>query len=263
MRLRLAFVLPLALAGPAAAQQPTADWVFGANGEDIVLEFGGGGKVRPAYEGADDYTVQPWPVVELHFLRLPFLGSIGGEPESGFSFAPSFRVVPDRDDDDHPELTGLDDIDLAVELGGTLSYRMGMLRPLVTVRHGFGGHDGIIGEAGLDFVAEPRPDLSVSFGPRLHFADSDYLETYLGVTPAEAMPASAFPAFEPDGGVKGAGLEGEAKYRLTRNWAIVGKASYERLLGDAAESPIAEEGSENQFTAALGLTYRFGLDLFD
>lgn len=262
MRLRLAIVLTMALAGPVAAQQPTADWIFGASGEDIVLELGGGGKVRPSYEGADDYTVQPWPVVELHFLRVPFLGAVGGEPESGLSFAPSFRIVPERDDGDHPELSGLDDIDLAVELGGTLSYRMGMLRPLVTVRHGFGGHEGIIGEVGLDFVAEPRPDLSVSLGPRLHFADSDYLETYLGVTPAEEM-TSSFLAFEPDGGVKGAGVEGEAKYRLTPHWAVVGKASYERLLGDAADSPIAEEGSENQFTAALGLTYRFGLDLFD
>lgn len=261
MRLSLGIVLTLALAGPAAAQQPTPDWVFGASGEDVVLEVGGGGKLRPAYEGADDYTVQPWPVVELHFIRLPF-GTFGGEPESGFSFAPSFRFVPDRDDADHSELSGMDDIDFAVEVGGTVSYRTGMLRGLVTARHGLGGHHGIVGEVGLDLVTEPMPALSVSLGPRLHFADSDYLETYLGVTPAESV-TSGFPAYDLDAGLKGVGVEAEAKYALTRHWSVVGEASYERLVGDAADSPITEAGSANQFTAALGLTYRFGLDLFD
>ena len=63
--------------------------------------------------------------------------------------------------------------------------------------------------------------------------------------------------------MKGVGVEGEARYALTPHWSVVGKAGYERLIGDAADSPITEAGSENQFTAALGLTYRFGLDLFD
>jgi outer membrane protein len=252
----------LLAAAPAAAQQPTAEWIYGAGGEDIVLELGGGAKVRPAYEGADDYTVQPWPVVELHYLKLPFLGAFGGEPQSGLSFAPSFRVVPKRDDSDHPELDDLEDVDLAVELGGTVAYRMGMFRGVATVRHGFGGHEGIVGEVGLDAVLDPTPDLTVSLGPRLHFADSDYLETYLGITPAESA-ASGLPAYDPDGGLKGVGVDAEVKYALTERWSVVGEASYERLVGDAADSPIAELGSENQFTAALGLTYKFGLDFFD
>ena len=71
------------------------------------------------------------------------------------------------------------------------------------------------------------------------------------------------PVFNPEGGIKGVGVAGEAKYALTPRWTIVGKASYERLIGDAADSPITDLGSENQFTAALGATYRFGLNLFD
>jgi outer membrane scaffolding protein for murein synthesis (MipA/OmpV family) len=114
----------------------------------------------------------------------------------------------------------------------------------------------------VDAIVEPTPRLSVSAGPRLHFADSEYLDTYLGVS-AEQSADSGLSEFDPDGGLKGVGVEAEARYALTQRWSLVGSAGYERLVGDAADSPIADAGSENQFTAALGLTYRFGIDFYD
>jgi len=262
VRFVLASSFVVVLTSVAAAQQPTDEWIFGANGEDIVLEVGGGALVRPAYEGADEYTFHPWPIVELEFLRLPVLGTFGGGPETGFSFGPSFRFIEERDDDDYSELTGLGDVDFAVEAGGKVSYRRGMVRGFVAVRRGFGGHEGIVGEAGLDLIVAPTPRLEVSGGPRLSFASDDYMDTYLGVTAAQSA-ASGLPAFDPDGGIKGVGVAGEAKYALTRRWSLVGEAGYERLIGDAADSPITDRGSENQFSAALGLSYRFGLNLYD
>ena len=262
MRSILAISFFVVSASIAAAQQPTDEWVFGASGEDIVLELGGGALVRPAYEGADDYTFHPWPIVELRFLRLPVLGTFGGGPETGISFAPSFRFVEERDDGDYSELTGLGDVDFAVEAGGKVAYRQGMLRGFVAVRHGFGGHEGIVGETGVDVIANPTPRLEVSGGPRLSFASDDYMDTYLGVTPAQSA-ASGLPVFDPDGGIKGVGVAGEAKYALTRRWSLVSEVGYERLVGDAADSPITDRGSENQFSAGIGLSYRFGLNFYD
>jgi outer membrane protein len=261
---RFSLIIPFIVVGivPAAAQTPTDEWIFGESGEDIVLEVGGGILTRPEFESSDEYTLRPWPVVDLNFLRLPYLGTFGGGPESGLKFSPSFRIISERDDDDHSELTGLGDVDLAVEVGGNVAYRYGMLRGVFTIRRGFGGHDGFVGETGVDLVTNPVSRLDFSIGPRVHFADSEYLETYLGVTPAQSV-ASGLPVFDPDGGIKGVGVAAEAKYALTRRWSIVGKAGYERLVGDAADSPITDLGSEDQFTAALGATYRFGLDFFD
>jgi outer membrane protein len=243
---------------PAFAQTPDSDWIYGANGEDIVLEIGGGILTRPEYESADDYTLRPWPVVKLDYLHLPFM-TFGGS-EQALKFSPSFRIISKRDDDG--DLSGLGDVDTAIEVGGTVSYRMGMFRGLATLRKGFGGHHGWVGEGGVDMILDPTPQLEVSLGPRVHFASDDYLDTYLGVTPAQSA-ASGLPVFNPDGGVKGVGAAAEGKYRLNRRWAVVGKAGYERLIGDAADSPITDLGSKNQFTANIGLTYRFGLDLFD
>jgi outer membrane protein len=265
MRFLAAMSALLALsAAPVLAQEPppptNAPLSIGDN--DLIVELGGGGVVGPAYEGADDYLLSPWPIVRLHYLRLPVIGAFGGRPETGLSVGPSFRFVPERDDDDYSDLEGLGDVDAAFELGATAGYRYDMWRGFVTVRRGFGGHDGIVGELGVDAIVEPSPRLSVSAGPRLHFADSEYLDTYLGVTAGQSAD-SGLAEFDPDGGLKGVGVEAEARYALTRRWSLVGSAGYERLVGDAADSPIAGAGSENQFTAALGLTFRFGLDLFD
>ncbi len=261
MRILIAALGLSLFAAPAAAQQPSSDWIFGANGEDLVLEVGGGPKLTPAYEGADDYTFVPWAIVDLRYLHLPGIGTFGGGPEGGFSFGPSFRFVRARDSGDYSQLSGLSDVDFAVEVGGKAAYRYDMIRGSLAVRRGFGGHNGFVVDLGLDAVVDPTPELSVSFGPRLYLASDDYMQTYFGVTPAESA-ASGLAAFDPSGWLKGAGVEGEMRYALSRHWAVRGKAGYERLLADAADSPITRAGSRNQFNAAIGLTYRFGLDLF-
>ena len=88
------------------------------------------------------------------------------------------------------------------------------------------------------------------------------MRTYFGVTPAESA-RSGLAAYNPAGGIKGAGLEVSGRYELTQQWALVGSAYYERLIGDAAASPVVKVGNENQITAKLGLSYKFGLKLFD
>ena len=217
MRLRFALLVTLAGTLPAAAQTPDSDWIYGADGEDIVLEVGGGILTRPEYESADDYTLRPWPIVKLDYLHLPF-GTFGGS-EQALKFSPSFRIISERDDDD--ELTGLGDVDTAFEVGGTISYRVGMFRGLATLRKGFGGHEGWVGEGGVDVILDPTQKFEIAFGPRVHFASDDYLDTYLGVTPAQSA-ASGLPGLQiPDRRREGQSApRRKGKYRLNRRWAV-------------------------------------------
>ena len=132
----------------------------------------------------------------------------------------------------------------------------------MTLRQGIGGHHGLVGEVGVDVIAEPTPKLTVSLGPRLSFASADYLDTYLGVSAAESVglrPAGIRPGRRHQGRRTG----GRGALCADPAWSVVAKAGYERLVGDAADSPVTEAGSENQFKAGIGLTYRFGLNLFD
>jgi outer membrane protein len=219
--------------------------------------------MRPAYEGAKDYEFWPTGFFVLHYLRLPVFGEVKSDrPTEGFSFGPSFRFVSKRESSDYAALQGLNDIDAAFEVGGRFAYTFGMFRPWVAVRYGFGGHNGIVGEAGLDLVLRPNAVTEFAFGPRTSFANREYMQTYFGVTPLESAN-SGLAAYSPGGGFKGVGAEFIGRYQFTPQWAVVGSAFYERLIGDAADSPIVQSGDANQFTLKLGLSYRFGLKLFN
>lgn len=244
---------PPLLAGDAASVRPY----------DIVVEIGAGGAVRPAYEGAKGYEFNPTGFFTLHYLWLPGIGDVKKQrADGGFSIGPSFRYVYKRDSDDHPELRGLGNIEAAWELGGRIAYQWSMLRPWLAVRYGLGGHSGIVAETGLDLRFRPSAVTEFTIGPRASFATSEYMRTYFGVTPAESA-RSGLSAYNPGGGIKGAGVEVTGRYEFTDRWALVGLANYERLIGDAAASPVVKVGNENQITAKLGLSYKFGLKLFN
>ncbi len=259
--------LPICLATPVLADETAARDTLTtrapARDYDVVLEIGGGAAWRPAYEGASTYQISPFPAIALHYLWLPGLGEVKGygRPRDGFSFGPSFRYVRARNSGDYSELTGLQNVDAAYEIGGRVAYRFGALRAHTSLRRGFGGHDGWVGEAGLDLTFNPNAVTELSMGPRISYADAAYMRTYLGVTPAESF-TSGLPAYDPGGGIKGAGAEFGGRYAFTPQWSLLGAVTYERLVGAAAASPVAQAGDLNQYTARLGLSYRFGLNLF-
>ena len=263
----VALTLPVFLATPVAADVPT---VSGpqmtqrpSREYDVVLEVGAGAAWRPAYEGASQYQVSPFPVVTVHYLWLPGLGEVKRHmgPRDGFSVGPSFRYVRARNSGDYNELSGLQNVDPAYEIGGRVAYTFGTLRAHASLRRGIGGHEGLVGEAGLDLTLNPNTVTEINFGPRISYADATYMQTYLGVTPAESL-TSGLTAYDPGGGIKGAGLEIGSRYAFTPQWSLLGAVTYERLIGAAAASPIAQAGDLDQFTARLGLSYRFGLNLF-
>ena len=202
--------LPVFLATPAAADAPAPTGSFTSQPPsrdyDVVLEIGAGATLRPAYEGASQYQVSPFPIVTLHYLWLPGLGEVKNEARSrdGFSIGPSFRYVRERNSGEYGELTGLQSIAPAYEIGGRVAYTFGVLRAHASLRRGIGGHEGLVGEAGLDLTINPDAVTEINFGPRMSYADAAYMRTYFGVTQAESL-TSGLAAYDLGGGIKGAG----------------------------------------------------------
>ncbi len=242
----------------APAQAADEILVTDLDGTDVIIELGLRSSARPAFEGSDDVLFAVAPLVKLEYLDLPGLITIGGGPKRAFSFRPSFNILGEREGDDIA--IGLSDVDTAVEVGFGASYRVGAFRAVGEVRKGFGGHDGIVAEAGLDVVLEPSSEFSVSFGPRASFATESYADTYFTVAPDDAA-ASGLPVFEADGGLKGVGIAAEARYAINADWTAYADASWTRLVEDAADSPITQ--NDDQFEIGLGLTRKFRFDLFD
>ena len=254
MRLTIPFALTLAattaMALPAAAQERYFNFALR-----------GGVAAKPSYPGSSDYTAIPdigFAFGALKWGRIDIGNGAREVPDNGLTLRGALRFIGSRDVADNPELAGMGDVDAALELGFGLTYRETNWQVFGEVRQGFGGHHGVTGTLGGDLIFRPNDRLTILAGPRVNMGNTEYAQTYFGVTPAQAA-ASAFGAYSADGGVLGAGVTVEAIYELDDHWALEGAVSYEKLKNSAADSPITLNGSDDQLTVRIGLSRAFSL----
>lgn len=246
----LALAAATGLSLPAVAQERAFNFALGA-----------GVGVGPSYPGADDFEASP--ALGFTFGSLTWGGKtygngIGVIPDNGVSVGGALKIVGSRDVADNAELAGMADIDAAVELGLKLTYRQTNWLVFGEVRQGIGGHEGVTGTIGSDFIFRPTDRWTVTAGPRFSLGNTEYANTYFGVTGTEAA-ASSFGAFSAEGGVLGAGVQIGATYEINDRWAFESMLSYEKLLNDASLSPITQAGSEDQLRVSFGLRRAFTL----
>ena len=246
---------------PDPAPLAPAAYDYGAT--DFVFVLGIGGIVVPQFDGADDYELRPRPIVSVEYLSIPGLGAFGGKDGRGLSIGPSFGYVGERDASDFDGLAGLDDVDATYELGVKASYEWEHAEVYGAVRYAFGGAEGIVGEVGANLIARPTERIVLKAGPTASFASSDYMDAYFGVTTSEAFNSDGrLSAYDSDGGFKSVGVAASARYEIFTDWFVNADASYERIVGEAEDSPIVKAGSADQFTFGLGISKRFSLDLW-
>lgn len=248
-----------AYAGEALEDQPLP-----AN--QFVIDLGAGVSYQPRYPGADSYLVAPFPIIHFGRFFIPGLGQVvdGTVVKRGFDFYPSFDFNGERKASDSVDLTGTNSVDWALELGIGAGYRYDWLRGFVEVRQGINGHTGQVAEFGIDVILNPSDRLELVVGPRASWGSSDYMETYFGVSAAEAAaPGSVLSAFDADAGFKTVGLAARASYALTDTTRFHLKGGWDRFIGDGRDSPIVRLGSENQLSVGAGFSYRFAFDVFE
>ncbi|MBP1805784.1 MipA/OmpV family protein [Rubellimicrobium aerolatum] len=240
-------LLPL----PALAQTPDA------TGPRLAFTLGAGIAATPGYFGSDEAEPGPDFTFSAGFLRFGSRSFGREDPYAtaeGWDFRGSFRYVHERSGDDYEELEGLDDIDGAIEIGGGVSYARSWWEVLAVARYGVTGHESWVGEVGMDLISRPTDRLTLRAGPRLLLGTDDYAATYFGVSDAESA-ASGLAAYDASGGLLTSGVRASASYRLAGAWGLTGEVRYERLVGDAASSPITAE--DDQYSASLLVTRRF------
>lgn len=221
-----------------------------ANG--IEFRFGLGPSLKPGYFGAEGTDTGVAAKFELERLQLGGV-SLGGGDNSGVGVVGSVRIVGARTADDFDELTGLDDINASLEIGGGLAFVAPNYDIFAKIRYGVVGHESFVAELGGDLNYRPTDQLTLKAGPRILLVDDGYAQTYFGVTAAE-QAASGFAAFDARGGIISAGARAEATYAINNDWEIVGTLQYEQLRADAADSPITQ--SDDQISGRIVLTRR-------
>jgi outer membrane protein len=261
MTLSRFFVLATSLPFLAALSPAFAEEV---GSRQYELDLGVGLMAQPRYPGSDETIFVPYPLIAVSKFFVPGYGSIDGDKDTrGLTVYPSFNFIGKRESSDSNELEGLDDVDWSLEAGLGVSYRYDWIRGFVEVRQGFNGYSGQVAQFGVDLIGNPTEDLEVRFGPRAGWGSQSYMQTYFGISSQEAVDSPLYDkSYKADAGFNTAGLAGSASYKLTESWKLHALAGWERMIGDAGNSPIVEEGSENQFYGGAGLTYRFAFDIF-
>jgi MipA family protein len=241
----------------AAAPAPAPD------SDATRVRVGLGAQLQPQYVGADGTSVGPIFHVNIarHGHEFAFTApdqspSIAVVSSDGFSFGPAVNLTGRRKESDVGAPVG--DVSRTIEVGAFAQYQAGdSWRLRAELRKGVNGHDGLVGEISADKIWRDGDRYVFSIGPRVLFSDARYQRAYFGVTPAAAL-AAGLPAYRPGGGVHAVGVASGVTYSLNSRWGLFGYARYERLVGDAAKSPIVRNyGSRNQYSAGLGLNYTF------
>ena len=218
----------------------------------------------PSFPGADKASIRPLFDIARARGDDPFPFEAPDESfgfsvirTSGFSIGPAIGFEGERSSG---EVGGqLPKVGFTLEAGAFLQYELtDSVRLRGELRKGLGGHEGWIGTAGADYVARRGDAWLFSIGPRVTWADDQYHDAYFSVTP-EASASSGLPAFEAGAGMQAVGVTAGLVTQLTSRWGIYSYAKYDRLTGDAAESPVVRRfGSRDQLSGGVALTYTFG-----
>lgn len=224
-----------------------------------------GPQIVPRFPGADGMAVRPYVDVSRARGDADFRFEAPDEStgfslynRDGFAFGPALNFEGKRR---RRDTGGLDEVGFSVELGGAAQLALTpAVRARIEARKGVTGHKGFVGMVGLDYVARDGNRWLWSIGPRVTLGDAKYARAYFGVSPREAL-ATGIASYRPESMVM-VGATGSASRQLTTRWGVFGYAKYDRIVGDAADSPVTRLfGNKNQWSAGAGVSYTFGQGL--
>lgn len=235
-----------------------------------TMTIGAQAQVVPQFEGAKNYRIRPMPIFALQRsgsptrFRAPDDGiRIGLIEVENVRVGAVGKFRGRRAESDAAALQGLGNVGFTAEIGGfaeiwaTQNFRLS-----AEMRHGIGGHTGVLADVGADLVMRPDMQWTLSVGPRLSWSNAEYNRTYFGVTREQQAAGSRLALHSPGSGVRSLGFVGSASYAVTPDWTVQAFARYDRLAGDVRTSPLVQtHGSPNQFSAGFGLSYSFSADM--
>jgi MipA family protein len=245
-----------------AADKPAAP--SNENSLGWIVTLGAGTEYGPTFEGSgdDDFTFVP----NFDIRRANEPVGLSAPDDSidfslielgGLELGPAANIRGNRSKSDVP---GVHDINWSVDVGAFAQYWLidNRLRVRAEARQGVQSDDGFVADFAVDWFQPFGENLVFSAGPRASFADSTYMENSFGVSAVEAFDNGRLSAFSPDAGFKSVGFVVGATYQINAKTSVLVYNKFDRLVGDAADSPIVTEiGSPNQNTIGIVLSRSF------
>jgi MipA family protein len=228
-----------------------------------VVTLGALGGAEPEFPGSKNFTFAFRPVIDIRregereWITLPNDAfSLTFFQTGNFRAGIAGDYLIHRDQSDGAR--GLHDINYTLELGTFAEYYpVPYIRTRVEVLQGVTGAEGLAANLSADFFFRPTPDLLLTAGPRLQFVNTQFESTFFSVSGIEAARTGLMP-FHASGGLNSAGIDATARYNLTEQFSLRAFVEWDRLTGDAADSPLVKaRGSDNQVQFGFGAAYKF------
>ena len=254
----------LALSPLAQAQSVSQEPAYGFSGR-----IGLGVATVPTYEGSPNRRTLAGPDLTLSYrshewgtVEFGQRGLFWNAVEAGrFRFALVAQFDPGRKDKDtsavnptpgDKRLAGMGNVKASTEAGVGVGYGPVMLvaRQSLSER----GSKGTQADLTVEIPWSLSDRLALRFGLGATWANRDYMQTYFGVTAAQAQ-ATSFAVYTPKAGCRKVDASVGAEYAMAPRWKLQGNVGFSRLGGDAAASPLV--GRRNGASAALAVAYVF------
>jgi outer membrane protein len=236
--------------------------------------IGAGTGARPDYEGSNDYDPFPFGALRIWWDDGRY-SEMSGAQSSGSAVRLTGNIIPNfpleigptlqyrlaRDNVQSGRVDALGEVDPAWEAGFTAAYRpreQPWSLEITWVHDISDEYDGHVLELGAGYEKEISPNLGIRLGVASTYASDDYMDTYFGVSAADAAVIPGYSTHNPDEGFKDVGGRMAMSWAGDNwgGWKVVAVFSYFRLLDEAADSSVVDEsGDENQFFGGLMGTY--------
>ncbi|MEM5388522.1 MipA/OmpV family protein [Paraburkholderia phymatum] len=184
---------------------------------------------------------------------------------TGFQWGPALALRLGRNDVDDPVVAQVHNVDTTLEGGGFVGYEYSHVGD---VPYRLRGEITVVTNAGVVYSGA-RVSLNTSAWFPVHarifiggglgatWVSGGFNETYYGVTAQDAAK-SGLPAYTPGGGLNQITSWVAAIYQISPSWYAGAMVYYQRLMDDAANSPIVtQRGTRNQITYGVGIAYAF------
>jgi MipA family protein len=284
MSIAIGFILKLALVGasvrPAAAEtnvdaraapSVAAEEADGAGVPDPFSDRWkftlGGGVVNGArYPGSRYDFTRGLPLVGVSYGRF-FIGAVpgGGAPAGAGAYllhTEHWAIALDVGGDarkprratDDPILRGWGDIPGTARAGLFAGYTRDWLSVRGSISDAVSHHEGVLASFAVEAKYRATQRLTFSIGPEVTWANTQYAQTFFGISAAQSEIAGIAP-YRAKSGVNTVAGSAGATYTLADHWTFGAHLSYGRLQGDAANSPVTTDKTQRMYGAFV--MYRF------
>ena len=246
--------------GEALAQNAKPHSRYIDSEKDLTVRLGVMTFYAPKYDGADEYQMKGFPLINISWRDRVFLNPRKGFGaflwnRGGSKLGLSLGYAIGRDEDDSRDLNGLGDIEPGVSANILVEHPIGKFSLDGRYEHQISGHStGFQVNLGLRYRLRIGKQVMLLPSVKTSYGSADYMKEYFGITQGQSVN-SGLGMQNADAGFKSVGVGFLAIYRLNQYWGIQARFGYNRLINDAADSPVTR--NENQYRFRSGLSYRF------